>query len=495
MSEYFYTKKEAEKAILVGVALQSENISYNMMCEYLDELAFLAETAGAETVKIFTQNLDKPVTATFVGKGKLEEIKTYVEDNDIDLIIFDDELSPTQIRNLERELKGRKVLDRTNLILDIFAKRARTAEAKAQVELAQYQYLLPRLTGMWTHLERQKGGIGLRGPGESEIETDRRIIRDKITRLKEQLAKIDKQMVTQRKNRGKLVRVALVGYTNVGKSTLTNKLVGQKVAIVSSKPQTTRTRITGVLSRGETQYVLLDTPGLHKPRSRLGDYMCKVVTDTVSEVDVAVLVVEPIPNIGPAEESLIAQIKQHHMPAILVINKIDTIKKEELLAVIATYAAVHEFDAVVPISARTGEGVEELLTEIDKYAIEGPQLFPEDMVSDQPERQLVAEIIREKLLRLLDREVPHGVAVGIERWNEREDGLVEINAVIYCEKASHKGIIIGKRGAMLKEIGQQARADIERMLDAKVFLELWVKVKEGWRNNQYQMRNFGYEDQ
>ena len=234
--------------------------------------------------------------------------------------------------------------------------------------------------------------------------------------------------------------VSVVGRPNVGKSTLTNKLVGQKVAIVSSKPQTTRTRITGVLSRGETQYVLLDTPGLHKPRSRLGDYMCKVVTDTVSEVDVAVLVVEPIPNIGPAEESLIAQIKQHHMPAILVINKIDTVKKEELLAVIATYAAVHEFDAVVPISARTGEGVEELLTEIDKYAIEGPQL-------------------------------------------------------IYCEKASHKGIIIGKRGAMLKEIGQQARADIERMLDAKVFLELWVKVKEGWRNNQYQMRNFGYEDQ
>ena len=217
--------------------------------------------------------------------------------------------------------------------------------------------------------------------------------------------------------------VSVVGRPNVGKSTLTNKLVGQKVAIVSSKPQTTRTRITGVLSRGETQYVLLDTPGLHKPRSRLGDYMCKVVTDTVSEVDVAVLVVEPIPNIGPAEESLIAQIKQHHMPAILVIN------------------------------------------------------------------------IREKMLRLLDREVPHGVAVGIERWNEREDGLVEINAVIYCEKASHKGIIIGKRGAMLKEIGQQARADIERMLDAKVFLELWVKVKEGWRNNQYQMRNFGYEDQ
>ena len=289
--------------------------------------------------------------------------------------------------------------------------------------------------------------------------------------------------------------VSVVGRPNVGKSTLTNKLVGQKVAIVSSKPQTTRTRITGVLSRGETQYVLLDTPGLHKPRSRLGDYMCKVVTDTVSEVDVAVLVVEPIPNIGPAEESLIAQIKQHHMPAILVINKIDTVKKEELLAVIATYAAVHEFDAVVPISARTGEGVEELLTEIDKYAIEGPQLFPEDMVSDQPERQLVAEIIREKMLRLLDREVPHGVAVGIERWNEREDGLVEINAVIYCEKASHKGIIIGKHGDMLKRISTLARQDIEKFMGTKVYLETWVKVKENWRDNVNFIRSQGYNEQ
>lgn len=289
--------------------------------------------------------------------------------------------------------------------------------------------------------------------------------------------------------------VSVVGRPNVGKSTLTNKLVGQKVAIVSSKPQTTRTRITGLLNKNGTQYVFLDTPGLHKPRTQLGDYMCKVVTDTVSEVDAAMLVVEPIANIGPAEESLIAQIKAHHMPAVLVINKIDTVKKEELLNVIATYAAAHEFEAVVPISARTGKGLDDLLGELSKYAIEGPQLFPEDMVSDQPERQLVAEIIREKMLRLLDREVPHGVAVGIERWHEREDGLVEINAVIYCEKASHKGIIIGKQGAMLREIGKQARGDIERMLDAKVYLELWVKVKEGWRNNQYQMRNFGYEEQ
>ena len=188
--------------------------------------------------------------------------------------------------------------------------------------------------------------------------------------------------------------VSVVGRPNVGKSTLTNKLVGQKVAIVSSKPQTTRTRITGLLNKNGTQYVFLDTPGLHKPRTQLGDYMCKVVTDTVSEVDAAMLVVEPIANIGPAEESLIAQIKAPHMPAVLVINKIDTVKKEELLNVIATYAAAHEFEAVVPISARTGEGLDDLLGELSKYAIEGPQLFPEDMVSDQPERVRAAEIIR-----------------------------------------------------------------------------------------------------
>ena len=289
--------------------------------------------------------------------------------------------------------------------------------------------------------------------------------------------------------------VTLVGRPNVGKSTLMNRLIGQKIAITSHRPQTTRNKIQTVYTCDRGQIVFVDTPGIHKAKNKLGEYMVNVAEKTLKEVDVVLWLVEPSDRVGAGDQHIANQLKNINTPVVLVINKIDTIKKEELLAVIATYAAAHEFDAVVPISARTGEGVEELLTEIDKYAIEGPQLFPEDMVSDQPERQLVAEIIREKMLRLLDREVPHGVAVGIERWNEREDGLVEINAVIYCEKASHKGIIIGKRGAMLKEIGQQARADIERMLDAKVFLELWVKVKEGWRNNQYQMRNFGYEDQ
>ncbi len=289
--------------------------------------------------------------------------------------------------------------------------------------------------------------------------------------------------------------ISVVGRPNVGKSTLTNKLVGYKVAIVSNKPQTTRTRITGVLTQGDCQFVFLDTPGLHKPRSKLGDFMVKVVTDTVSEVDVAALVVEPKPEIGPAEESLIGQIQAGGIPSILVINKVDTVPREELLAVIAAYAEKHDFDAVIPVSARTGEGTDVLLAELKKFALEGPALFPEDMVSDQPERQIAAEIIREKMLRLLEREVPHGVAVGIERWNEREDGLVEMSATIYCEKASHKGIIIGKNGEMLKKIGKAARLDIEKNLDTRVFLELWVKVKEDWRNNTFQMRNFGYQDE
>ncbi len=290
----------------------------------------------------------------------------------------------------------------------------------------------------------------------------------------------------------KTAMISIVGRPNVGKSTLTNRLVGTKVAIVSARPQTTRTRITGVLNRDGCQYVFLDTPGLHKPRSRLGDYMVKVIAETVSEVDAAALVVEPIANIGPAEERLILQIKDSGMPSVLVINKIDSVPKEELLAVIACYAEAHDFQAIVPVSARTGEGIADLLGEFEKFAIDGPQLFPEDMVSDQPEKQLVAEIVREKMLILLQREVPHGVAVAIESMEEREDGLVEIHATIYCEKNSHKGIIIGKNGEMLKQIGQAARTDIERLLNARVFLDLWIKVREDWRNNQFQMRNFGY---
>ena len=286
--------------------------------------------------------------------------------------------------------------------------------------------------------------------------------------------------------------VSVVGRPNVGKSTLLNALVGRKVAIVSSKPQTTRTRITGVVNRGACQFVFQDTPGLHRPRSALGEFMVKVVQDTVADVDVVALVVDPVPHLGQPERELIARIREYRLPAVLLINKIDVVPHERLLSVIAAYAAVHEFQAVIPISAKTGEGLGDMLDELEQFAFDGPQLFPDGMVSDQPERQLAAEIIREKLLDELEQEVPHGIAVEITRMQEREHVLA-IDATIYCEKKSHKGIIIGNHGAMIKQVGQRARREIEQMLGTRVFLELWVKVKEDWRNNPYQMRNFGYQ--
>ena len=287
---------------------------------------------------------------------------------------------------------------------------------------------------------------------------------------------------------------SLVGRPNAGKSTLTNALCGQKVAIVSDKPQTTRTRITGVLNRDGCQMIFLDTPGLHKPRTRLGDYMVKVINDTVADVDTAVLLVEPVARIGVPEQMLIDRIRQLDLPAVLVINKIDTVEKETLLAVIAAYTQAHDFEAVVPVSAKTGDGLDILVSEMEKLCVESPQLFPDGMVSDQPERQLIAEIIREKLLQNLDKEVPHGVAVEIEQMKE-ENGVMHVAAVIYCERKSHKGIIIGKNGAMLKKVGASARPEIEALLDSRVFLQLWVKIKEDWRNSPAQIRNFGYTEE
>ena len=291
----------------------------------------------------------------------------------------------------------------------------------------------------------------------------------------------------------KTAMVTICGRPNVGKSTLTNALVGEKIAIVSYKAQTTRNRITGVLNRGDTQLILMDTPGFHKPHNRLGDYMVKVVNDSIPDVELVVLVVEPIPNIGPQEAGLMERIKTCSCPSVLVINKIDTVEKPVLLEVMALYAQAHSFDAILPVSARTGDGLEELLDEMTRHAVEGPQLFPDDMYTDQPERQLCAEMVREKLLMSLDREVPHGTAVEVTRFLERSDGVVEIDVTIYCEKASHKGIIIGKHGAMLKSIGEKSRADMEKFLGTKVFLQTWVKVREGWRNNVASLRNFGYQ--
>ena len=289
--------------------------------------------------------------------------------------------------------------------------------------------------------------------------------------------------------------ITVCGRPNVGKSSLTNALVGEKVAIVSNKAQTTRNRIYGVVNREDTQYILLDTPGLHKPKSALGDYMVKVVTSSLSDVDCALLLVEPIPHVGAPELALIRRIQEEHLPAILCINKIDTVEPAELLPVIAAYNEAWDgFDAIIPISAHTGSGLDDLMHELRKYASEGPQLFPDGEISDQPERQIMGELIREKLLLCLDKEIPHGTAVEITKVSERDSGVIDVDATIYCEKASHKGIIIGKQGAMLKKISSLARQDMEKFMGTKVYLETWVKVKENWRDNVNYVRSFGYHD-
>ena len=290
--------------------------------------------------------------------------------------------------------------------------------------------------------------------------------------------------------------ITICGRPNVGKSTLTNALVGEKVAIVTNKPQTTRNRICGIVTRGDCQFVFTDTPGLHKARNRLGEYMDGVVRASITDVDAAVLVVEPIPKPGAPELQLMERMKALNVPGVLVINKIDTLEqKDKLLEVIDAYQQEFDFDAILPISAQKGDGVPELMDTLTGYLTEGPQLFPEDMTTDQPERQVMAEILREKMLRLLQREIPHGTAVEITRFSERDNEIVDVEATIYCEKASHKDIIIGKQGAMQKKISTSARKDMERFMGTKVFLTTWVKVKENWRDNLAAIHNFGYSDQ
>ena len=292
----------------------------------------------------------------------------------------------------------------------------------------------------------------------------------------------------------KTAMITIAGRPNVGKSTLTNYLVGEKIAIVSNKPQTTRNRICGIVTKDDTQFVFVDTPGYHRSRTKLGDYMVNVARESISDVDLTILVVEPIPSVGPQEEGLLEKIKASKCPVVLAINKIDTVEKDALLEVIATYSQAADFAAIIPISAKTGDGVDELLKVCDKYAVESPFLFPADYTTDQPERQVMAEIIREKLLWCLDREVPHGTAVEITTFSERDSGIIDLDATIYCEKASHKGIIIGKQGAMLKKISTMARNDCEKFMGTKVFLTVWVKVKENWRDSDFLVRNFGYSE-
>ena len=292
----------------------------------------------------------------------------------------------------------------------------------------------------------------------------------------------------------KTAMITIAGRPNVGKSTLTNYLVGEKIAIVSNKPQTTRNRICGVLTRENTQFVFVDTPGYHRARTKLGDCMVNVARESIADVDLTILVVEPIASIGPQEEGLLEKIKGSKCPAVLAINKIDTVEKDKLLEVIDLYSQAATFDAIIPISAKTGDGVDALLKQCEEYAVDSPFLFPEDTTTDQPERQVMAEIIREKLLWCLDKEIPHGTAVEVTTFSERDNGIIDLDVTIYCEKSTHKGIIIGKQGAMLKKISTMARNDCERFMGTKVYLTTWVKVKENWRDSDFLVRNFGYRE-
>lgn len=285
---------------------------------------------------------------------------------------------------------------------------------------------------------------------------------------------------------------AIIGLPNVGKSTLLNALAGQKIAIVSDKPQTTRNRILAIVNDDNYQIVFTDTPGIHKPHNKLGEFMVKTAIDVINDVDIVIFMADAARKISPTEREIAKNIQKSGAECILVINKADTVKKEELLPVIADYASLSDFSAIVPISAKTGDGVDILLDEMKKLLPEGPKFYDEELITDQQEKSIAEEIIREKILRFLDKEVPHGIAVQIEKMSEL-DRITKIYASIYCEKASHKGIIIGKNGEMLKKIGKYARRDIEKMLDKKVYLELWVKVRNDWRNSEKQIRGFGFD--
>ena len=284
---------------------------------------------------------------------------------------------------------------------------------------------------------------------------------------------------------------ALIGRPNVGKSTLMNRMIGQKIAITSNKPQTTRNRIQTVYTSEEGQIVFLDTPGIHKAKNKLGNYMVTVAEHTIRDVDVVLWIVEPTTYIGAGEQHIIEVLKKCKTPVILVINKVDIVKKEEVLLFIDAYRKEMDFEEIVPVSALKGDNVQVLLSCIMKYLPYGPAFYDEDTITDQPERQIVAELIREKALRCLEDEIPHGIAVSIEQMKERKN-LIDIEATIICERDSHKGIIIGKSGSMLKKIGSRAREDIEKLLECKVNLQLWVKVKKDWRDSDFLLKNFGY---
>ncbi|MBQ9375605.1 MAG: GTPase Era [Ruminococcus sp.] len=290
--------------------------------------------------------------------------------------------------------------------------------------------------------------------------------------------------------------VTIIGRPNAGKSSLLNALIGEKIAAVSAKPQTTRTKITGVLTKDETQYVFMDTPGMHKSKNRLSEHMVKTVNDSVADVDIAMFVADCTKKPNDNEKNMLDNLNTKAGKAILIINKIDLVQnKEKLIEIISEYSSLYDFDDVIPVSALTGDGLDIIMQTLDKYAVAGPHYFPDDMLTDQPEKVIMAEIIREKALNNLNDEIPHGIAVTIESLNERDnkagEPILDVSAVIYCERESHKGIVIGKRGSMLRKIGEESRCELEEFFQIKVNLQCWVKVKEGWRNREGMIRNFG----
>lgn len=288
--------------------------------------------------------------------------------------------------------------------------------------------------------------------------------------------------------------VTIVGRANAGKSSLLNAIIGEKIAMVSDKPQTTRTKITGVLTQNEVQYVFMDTPGVHKAKTKLGEHMLQTVKDSVSEIDIVLMVIDTSKKIGENEANLIETFKASHTPVILILNKIDLIEKEKLVSIIAECSQMYDFEAIIPISVLNNDGIDIVFSEVTKHAVDGPHYFPDDTLTDQPEKVLAAEIIREKLLQLLNEEVPHGIAVTIEEMKEREDkDILDISANIFCERDSHKGIVIGKNGAMLKKVGSLAREELESFFQIKVNLQCWVKVKQDWRNKEGMIKNFGLQ--
>ena len=466
----------------------------------LAELSALCEANHMEAVAEVTQKRQTPETGIVLGSGKLEEAHLAAEELGAVCAVFDGELTGSQIRNISTALGGLEVIDRTMLILEIFRSRAVTNEGKLQTELALLRYRLPRLQGMGESLSRQGGGGGggggaRRGAGDTKLELDRRHVHARIDALAEKLAEMEKRRGESRKARAKtgMPVVSLVGSTNVGTSSLTNYLVGEKVAIVTKTPPTPRSRITGVITKGPVQYVLMDTPGIHAARNKLDARMTQTAAASLKDVDVTMMLFEPAGEFTDAELTMVKAL-QKGGPAIAVINKVDLL--DNFAALEARKKQLEEFacfDHIVTISAKDGTGCDELFAMLKPYGNEGPHYFDDDAFTDMPEKELVAELVREKALLFLREEVPHGIAVVVERFKERPDkDLIDIDVDIYCERKSHKGMIIGKGGQMLKKIASAARMDIEELLGVKVNLQCWVKVREDWRDNELQLNSLGF---